>query len=61
MTARVSVFFTRETMVFLSFLLLARVMAFFLFLAMVMEIFIEPLVKEPKLIKPIATMMFPFM
>lgn len=48
MTARMSVFFTRETMVFL-FLLLARVMAFFLFLAMVVEIFIEPLVKEPKI------------
>ncbi|MDO8224346.1 hypothetical protein [Bacillus cabrialesii] len=44
-------FFTRETMVFL----------FLLFLAMVVEIFIEPLVKEPKIIKPIATMMFPFM
>ncbi|MHA6488254.1 hypothetical protein [Bacillus cabrialesii] len=58
MTARASVFFTRETMVFL-FLLLARVMAFFLFLAM--EIFIEPLVKEPKIIEPITTMMFPFM
>ncbi|MGG0776565.1 hypothetical protein ABE060_15245 [Bacillus rugosus] len=61
MTARVSVFFTRETMVFLFLLLLARVMAFFLFLAMVVEILIEPLVKEPKLIKPIVTMMFPFM
>nr|WP_309456865.1 hypothetical protein [Bacillus vallismortis] len=60
MTATVSVFFTRETIVFL-FLLLARVMAFFLFLAMAMEIFIEPLVKEPKRIKPIVTMMFPFM
>ncbi|AJW87549.1 hypothetical protein ABER82_12150 [Bacillus spizizenii] len=60
MTARASVFFTRETVVFL-FLLLARVMAFFLFLAMIVEIFIEPLVKEPKLIKPIVTVMFPFM
>ncbi|KFI04169.1 hypothetical protein JN25_02055 [Bacillus sp. BSC154] len=60
MTARASVFFTRETVVFL-FLLLARVMAFFLFLAMIVEIFIEPLVKEPKLIKPIMTVMFPFM
>ncbi|MDU7576993.1 MAG: hypothetical protein E7K43_12260 [Bacillus subtilis] len=60
MTARASLFFTRETVVFL-FLLLARVMAFFLFLAMIVEIFIEPLVKEPKLIKPIVTVMFPFM
>ncbi|KAF1680309.1 hypothetical protein AAGG74_08850 [Bacillus mexicanus] len=60
-TARVSVFFTRETMVFLFLLFLARVMVFFLFLAMVVEIFIEPLVKEPKIIKPIVTMMFPFM
>nr|WGD76580.1 hypothetical protein P5631_06265 [Bacillus subtilis] len=60
MTARMSVFFTRETMVFL-FLLLARVMAFFLFLAMVVEIFIEPLVKEPKIIEPIVTTTFLFM
>nr|WP_326214116.1 hypothetical protein [Bacillus subtilis] len=61
MTARVSVFFTRETVVFLFLLFLARVMAFFLFFAMVVEIFIEPLVKEPKIIKPMVTMMFPFM
>ncbi|WP_309300183.1 hypothetical protein [Bacillus sp. SN1] len=62
MTARVSVFFTRETMVFLFLLLLlARVMAFFLFLAMVVEIFIEPLVKEPKIIEPIVTTTFLFM
>ncbi|MED1807249.1 hypothetical protein ABEW90_06285 [Bacillus subtilis] len=53
-------FFTRETMVFL-FLLLARVMAFFFFLAMVVEIFIEPLVKEPKIIEPIVTTTFLFM
>lgn len=53
--------FTRETMVFLFLLLLARVMAFFLFLAMVVEIFIEPLVKEPKIIEPIVTTTFLFM
>nr|WP_083510079.1 hypothetical protein [Bacillus halotolerans] len=60
MTARVAAFFARA-MSFLFLLFLARVMAFFLFLAMVMEILIEPLVKEPKIIKPKITMMFPFM
>ncbi|MEC1290726.1 hypothetical protein [Bacillus mojavensis] len=60
MTARVAAFFARAIS-FLFLLFLARVMAFYLFLAMVVEIFIEPLVKEPKIIEPMVTMTFLFM